>query len=530
MSELFWPPTLIPSRTDITVIDSVGRFSSPLNGITQTVGRPGSRLRMSLSLNTLNERKRLMLQSLIAASRGGTKPIRVPDHSYTRAGSFSGAELVTNPTFASGTTGYTVSSVWTMAVNDRVLRLTRVSNTGAAVGGIRVTDAITVTPYQPYVGRALVMPGRGPSTGLRFNYGSSAFASDYLAATGYTAGLIQSVFVPYASTVHYSIGQGITTSQAGDTLEVSYLSLAPCALIDNAPNVIPYSVDLSNAAWNQGARMSVAATAVTLPDGSSGTTNTLHEDATASNTHFLGDNITVSSLAGDWCMAGAFKAANRTWVQIRLQDVDGAATATANLNLSTGTIGTVTDDGTVWDDARAYVVSIGNGWYYLALIARNKTSNTNIGARIFIGEGDADVTFSGADQDSIYAWRPTLAQSSVPIRLSATTGTAYEDGNLQNLGGGLYTKGWPVSTSGLLLPGDQVEIGGQLQIVTGPVNSDAAGRAFLPIPSLRRAPVDNEPVIIVNPMGRFIPEEPENGWTNVPGIFSDSELVLVESG
>lgn len=507
----------------------VGRFPSALNGITQTVGRPGSRLKMSMSFRNITSRNRALLQTIIAAARGGTSPIRVKDHTYTLAGSFSGAELVSNPNFSSGTTGYSVSSVWTAAVNEHVLRLTRVSNTGVAVGGIRVTNAITVTPYQPYVGRALVMPGRGPYTELRLNYGSSAFASDYLASTGFEAGMIQSVFVPYASTVHYSIGQGITTSQAGDTLELSYFSLAPCALVDNAPNIIPYSVDLANAAWNQGARMSVSTTSVVLPDGSSGTTNTLHEDATAADTHFLGDNMTVSSLAGDWCLAGAFKAANRTWVQIRLQDVTGAANATANLNLSTGALGSVTDDGTVWDNARAYVVALGNGWYYLALIARNTTANTTIGARIFIGEGDGDVTFSGANQDSIYAWRPSLAQSSVPIRLSANTGTAYEDGNLQNLGGGLYTKGWPASTSGLLIKGDQVEIGGQLQIVAGPVNSDAAGRAWLPIPSIRKAPVDNEPVIIVGPLGKFIPEDAENGWTNVPGVFSDSEIVLVEA-
>jgi hypothetical protein len=173
-------------------------------------------------------------------------------------------------------------------------------------------------------------------------------------------------------------------------------------------------------------------------------------------------------------------------------------------------------------------VSLGNDWWGVFIVGRLLTSNTSIGVRILVGEADADVTFNGTNQDSIYVWRPTLAQSSVPMRLSATTGTALTSGELQGLGHGIYTKGWPASTANIRKVGDIVAISGQMLKINAPVNSDAAGRAFMQFGGhLQAAPADGTPVILNTPMQRSMLESPENGRSNPFARFAETEIVLV---
>ena len=68
----------------------------------------------------------------------------------------------------------------------------------------------------------------------------------------------------------------------------------------------------------------------------------------------------------------------------------------------------------------------------------------------------------------------------------------------------LNTKGWPVSTNGLLLPGDYLQIGYRLHRVLDQVNSDVNGKAVLNVwPSLRETPPDGELLVLNNPVGLF---------------------------
>jgi hypothetical protein len=118
----------------------------------------------------------------------------------------------------------------------------------------------------------------------------------------------------------------------------------------------------------------------------------------------------------------------------------------------------------------------------------------------------------------------------VPTRLVQTTGSALTTGTLQQLAGGLHTKGWPVSTNELLKEGDQVQIGNQLLLVAESLNSDACGCAYLKVlPALHTAPADCAPIVINQPMGRFLLEQPENGWSNIAGEFANAEIALVEA-
>jgi hypothetical protein len=97
-------------------------------------------------------------------------------------------------------------------------------------------------------------------------------------------------------------------------------------------------------------------------------------------------------------------------------------------------------------------------------------------------------------------------------------------------GSTLAIDGLPLSTAGLLLPGDWFSVGLELKRVTAPLNSDGSGNGTLQFsPPLRASPADNDPVIINQPFGRFILSSSENGWQSTPGIFAAYSLDLVEA-
>jgi len=150
----------------------------------------------------------------------------------------------------------------------------------------------------------------------------------------------------------------------------------------------------------------------------------------------------------------------------------------------------------------------------------------NVNCRAFL-VSSTSVLYTGNGAGNIGAWRLGAAASQYPIRLTQTT-TAAVTGTLQT-GVTLNLKALPPSTNSLLLPGDWVECSGQLNMVTAPLNSDAAGLGFLQLQRpFTTAPADNAPVIINRPMGRFLLAEEEVGWSSRPGVLSDFSLSFVE--
>lgn len=88
----------------------------------------------------------------------------------------------------------------------------------------------------------------------------------------------------------------------------------------------------------------------------------------------------------------------------------------------------------------------------------------------------------------------------------------------------------PASAAGLLLPGDRVQIGTQLNTVVAPLNSNASGQGYLQCAlPWRISPASGAPVIIDKPMARCILTSNTGSWDESPGGFADFELVLEES-
>lgn len=97
------------------------------------------------------------------------------------------------------------------------------------------------------------------------------------------------------------------------------------------------------------------------------------------------------------------------------------------------------------------------------------------------------------------------------------TGTPLVKGASQT-GNSLITDGWTISTSGILLAGDYIQLGSgataRLHKVLDDVNSNGTGDVTLTLwPSLRASPADNAPLVVTNTVGVFRLATNEMAWS-----------------
>ena len=495
---------------------------SPLNAVVTTLERPGAHWAVRMPYQNLAESRRARLQSFVSSARGHAQRFYVPVYGWTRRGSFPATELLTNGDFASSTTGWTAATS-SISAADGVLRVT------ATLSGFQpsVFQSVALTQYAPHALRSVLIDGRG-TTGL--NIGREINGGFVTNDPGTSRGLGTVVLVPLDGAAHdqYPGFMSSTTGYtAGAYYSIGYASLARCALVDNAPNLLLQSDDLTTS-WTN-VRSTDAANSTAAPDGTT-TADSLIEDATASNTHYIEQNVTVASAVADYVFSVAIKESSLAWANIAIGEGTGSSECSAYVNLNTGAVGTIAT-GANWSNVRVFSSSLGGGWFQFCIVGRKTNAATTLTARIYTAAADGVASYNGDGTSHIFVWRATLAQSSVPTRLVQTTSTA-SSGTSQT-GSALYLKGLPASTSGLLLKGDPVEIitGSTSQLVRTrePLNSDAAGLGHFEFePPLRISPSDNAAVIIQNPMCRMMMENNVNGWTDRLGGFSDLEFAAVE--
>jgi hypothetical protein len=532
MAEILMPPHLRVARTRFRYVDSTGVSVGEYTGAKITGSKGGDRLAASIELSphggptTAGAADRAALIAFAARLRGKQNRAYLFDPANRIRGSFPAAELLTNNTFASGTTGWQGANA-TIAVRDRVLRAS--SNVGGTAFGFRnPAYPISVTQNAPHLARAYVSAvGPGANAGYVYIEDSNT-VSTQAQVSGLTTGLASVVMVPTTGSVFVEPYNLTSTNMVGAYIDCPYTSLSRIALVDRGDNGVVRSDEFDNASWTK-TRCSITANATTAPDGTA-TGDRLVEDSTASDTHFVLQATAVSSAAQDYSLAIALKAGTRTWGAVSIFEATGGTAAIQYINLSTGALGTGSV-GANWSNLRSSVVSLGDGWYYICLVARKTNAATSIQSRIFVATADNTSIYSGNGSSYISAWRATFRASSVPTKLHQSAASSTSE--VMN-GAVLSVKGLPASTSGLLLPNDQFEVitsrGSELKIVTTSLDSDAAGLGYLQFePPLRGAPADNAPIIIHQPMGRFIfnGEFPE--WSNEPGVFTSASLDFEEA-
>jgi hypothetical protein len=530
-------PDVRLAKVSPRLIDNTGRFNSPLAGTLRTVSRPGDRWGVRLDYSNLIGVDRARMESFVANQRGAANRIFFsPVVDFPGAGprgSFPSSELFANNNFASGTTGWTTEGNFTLTAADRVIRNTRTKSDGTLAALVGLSRSATLTQFLPYLVRFFTRQGRGRDGQTFYNNGSppdgltgQASGIPWIKSNYGAYGLLWGVRVPGA-TGSYNFGTFVTNATGvyyGDYYDVLWSSVSQCALVDGGQNLLLWSDDFTNAAWTK-VRSSTSLSAVRAPDGTL-TADSLVEDTT-SNTHYVHQTFAVSSAAQDICITIAANSSSRNWLALNLIEGTGGTGVIVYFNTATGAIGT-SGTGANWANLRSYTSSLGGGWYQLTLVARKTNAATSIDALILLASADNTDSYTGTGTNGLQIWRATVGLSSTPVRLMQSASAAVAA--TTQSGSALYTKGWPVSTSGLLLPGDWIEINTELKRVTASVDSNGSGLAYLQFsPPMRNPPSDNDPVVINSPMGRFVLSAQENGWSTVPGYFATSSLDLVEA-
>jgi hypothetical protein len=519
MGEVMIPPWVRPESPEtIRWIDDATQAFQPAfgRGTTQRGIWADPRWGLRRRYRGLRSDEKAAILNALNDTRGQLNILRVTPHAPLR-GSMPTGELLANNTFVNGTTGWSGTNGATIAVSDRILRVTR----GDSQANYQVTQSgVTVPALAPCVLRAMYSPGRGGST-FRSLISDGTVSVDANSRTG--GGMLANVLTPQGSTASVSFYEASTSGAFGDYFQVPYVSFSRCALVDGQ-NRLLRSDEFDHASWTK-TRSTVSANFLASPDGTT-TADAIIEDSTAADTHFVNQDITISSGIADYAFSVALRAGTRTWAAISLVEATGSTAVTVFVNLTTGALGTGSTGGN-WADRRAFIQPLGDSWHQVSLVARKTNAATTLRARVYIAESDNDFTFSGDGASYISAWRATVAQSSVPTRLLQTTSTAIT--SEAQTGSALHTKGWPASTNGLLLAGDWFEINGELKQLTAPVNSDAAGLAYMQFrPTLASSPADNDPIIIHEPFGRFIYPQGTRELENLFGIYGDCEMNLEE--
>jgi len=530
MADLVLPPALRHARNAFRYIDNTGVSRGVYNGIAQTTGYGGDRVGATIELTPHGGRssvarvERAQLQSLLMALRGKQNRLLITDQSYTPRGSWpsiAGAELYANADFSNGTTGWNTTQ-GVISVSDGVIRLSKTGQNDPDL-----SQSPTLVIGVPYVLRSIDLPGSnsiGTTIGPFLTIGSLT-VDGRTTTPGYK--VISAVAPATTSTAFAQVWNlSLAGVIAGAHAYTPFASFSRCFLSDGGGNSLLRSDEIDNAAWSSTGLGSVTANALAGPDNVA--TAELLNQNTSSGGHYRSQNYTIPSAAADFAASACFKASNRTWAFIVLEEQTGGTAAYAFVNLSTGAIGTVAS-GANMTNARGFVVSRGNGWYELHVVARKTNAATTMQVRVCASTGDNVLTYSGSAEGAVYVCRSSSFASGVPLRQTLTTSAAAAASS--QTGGAIYVKGLPVSQTGLLVAGDWVEIDGQLKMVLVSLDSDAAGMGYLQFsPPLRRPVADNTPIIVTRPMGRFLlaPDQLAQ-FSNEPGLFTQSSIELEEA-
>lgn len=224
-----------------------------------------------------------------------------------------------------------------------------------------------------------------------------------------------------------------------------------CGARETKLNRLTRSQEFDHAAWTKTA-LTVTANATTAPDGTS-TADKLVESATLAIHHVfqadaaapvIGDNetATVSVYA---------KAAERSWIQMRIRKRDGSDTAWAWFNLATGSVGS----GTVTTGYTATTTDAGGGWFRCTLAGSVASGSFTAGLRLVATTGNGVASYTGDGTSGLYVWGAQLETGdavSVHIPTTSDPVTATVSGAM------LGTKRLPIAAAQRAFDGATVKV------------------------------------------------------------------------
>lgn len=531
-------PTLSrsPNSTTVDFVSNTDAFQSPLNGAIQTNDRTGERLIISVNCNDLKDADRRKLMSFVSQMNGQANRVSLRDHSYTGpTGNLTSAEML-DVTFNATNWETNTAAVASLSDISGGVRVTAGSTAGSDTLLRPTTSADGITaPTVGYSyavtmscgnGRASSYGGSAVGTGLEVR---DATSGNVVATTSYVtaAQRLACAYTAHAADEFFvRVIADADASQPGASIDLSNLSISRCLLVDNGFNALTYSEQFDNAAWTK-ARSSISADAVAAPDGSTSADEFI-EDSTASQTHFLRHAYTRSSVSEFWTGSVYLKSNSNQRIVLFVSS-DSSAVTDSGYGYFDATLGSVVSNGSQGTASHQYtsIHDCGNGWYRCRVSVK-LAATTDAALHVYMCDGaTSTVTFNGDGSSSVYLWGAQLQRGGQLGRYTETTTTA-TTGTAQT-GSQIWVKGLDASTNQQLLAGDQVEINGQLCILQSDLDGDESGCGLMEVrPRIRTAPSDEDPVILYHPHGKFLLANPQQSWSNRPGVFSDFTLQFIE--
>jgi hypothetical protein len=178
----------------------------------------------------------------------------------------------------------------------------------------------------------------------------------------------------------------------------------------SSTNLLTYSQDFSNAVWGN-FNVTVNTTANIAPDGTQ-TFNKIQENST-SNAQFYVREPYVFSL-GTYTFSFYAKLAERNWVYFEIGNTY------ANINLSTGALGTTGTFSTGWTFGSASATLVGNGVYRCQITSTCTIAGT-YNVSIHPENANNSIVYTGTIGYGLYAWGAQLEALAFPTSYIATT-------------------------------------------------------------------------------------------------------------
>lgn len=195
-------------------------------------------------------------------------------------------------------------------------------------------------------------------------------------------------------------------------------------------NLLLRSQEFDNASWTK-TRSSITANAITAPDGTL-TADKLVEDSTASQSHYVFQNVTLSAAGARYALSCFALAGERTQVMLRAQD-GGANYFGALFDLATQAV-TQSNNGT-FTHTRSYMEAWlavgGQTWYRCVAVGIAGTGTTAQGIILLASGGNT--TYSGDGASGAYLWGAQIEETENDATSYMATTTATVQRSLEGL-------------------------------------------------------------------------------------------------
>jgi len=220
----------------------------------------------------------------------------------------------------------------------------------------------------------------------------------------------------------YFDSTGVMQTAAIDAVRITYQPFTKefrGVLIENAAtNSLFQSQDFDNASWSK-TRTTVSANAVLAPDNTT-TADKLVEDTTATSSHFISQNQTLTANLF-YTLSVFAKAAERSRIVLRVGNSTNwvAGVPSVGFDLSTGNLYSVSGEST----SSGTIEPIGNGWYRCSIVAQFGPTTASGGLVINLDNGTG-ITYTGDGTSGAYIWGSQIEVGSIISSYIKTTTAA----------------------------------------------------------------------------------------------------------